>query len=90
MCHVGCIQVCLEGQISRNSALQSLQMGRQPPGDQIPWKFCQVFRDTDFPSLSGARVVRIAVHPSALRVSNLISFVLVYNFLLICKDSCYP
>ncbi|XP_008450325.2 RNA cytidine acetyltransferase 1-like isoform X2 [Cucumis melo] len=61
------IQVCLEGQISRNSALQSLQMGRQPPGDQIPWKFCQVFRDTDFPSLSGARVVRIAVHPSALR-----------------------
>ncbi|TYK10177.1 RNA cytidine acetyltransferase 1-like [Cucumis melo var. makuwa] len=62
------IQVCLEGQISRNSALQSLQMGRQPPGDQIPWKFCQVFRDTDFPSLSGARVVRIAVHPSALRV----------------------
>ncbi|XP_031736892.1 RNA cytidine acetyltransferase 1 isoform X4 [Cucumis sativus] len=50
------IQVCLEGQISRNSALQSLQMGRQPPGDQIPWKFCQVFKDTDFPSLSGAHV----------------------------------
>lgn len=64
----GCIQVCLEGQISRNSALQSLQMGRQPPGDQIPWKFCQVFKDTDFPSLSGAHVVSIAVHPSALRV----------------------
>ncbi|XP_031736888.1 RNA cytidine acetyltransferase 1 isoform X3 [Cucumis sativus] len=61
------IQVCLEGQISRNSALQSLQMGRQPPGDQIPWKFCQVFKDTDFPSLSGAHVVSIAVHPSALR-----------------------
>lgn len=60
------IQVCLEGQISRSSALKSLEWGCQPPGDQIPWKFCQVFRDTNFPSLSGARVVRIAVHPSTL------------------------
>ncbi|KAK9292212.1 hypothetical protein L1049_020174 [Liquidambar formosana] len=60
------IQVCLEGQISRNSALQSLRMGRQPSGDQLPWKFCEEFRDTNFPTLSGARIVRIAVHPSAL------------------------
>lgn len=62
------IQVCLEGQISRQSAIQSLSHGHQPCGDQIPWKFCEQFRDTVFPSLSGARIVRIATHPSAMRL----------------------
>ncbi|KAM7473510.1 hypothetical protein LguiB_020753 [Lonicera macranthoides] len=62
------IQVCLEGQISRNSAIRSLSDGHQPHGDQIPWKFCEQFRDTVFPSLSGARIVRIATHPSAMRL----------------------
>ncbi|OVA17017.1 GNAT domain [Macleaya cordata] len=65
------IQVCLEGQISQKSAMKSLSDGHQPFGDQIPWKFCEQFRDTMFPSLSGARIVRIAVHPSAMRVSSL-------------------
>ncbi|CAJ2676937.1 unnamed protein product [Trifolium pratense] len=62
------VQVCLEGQISRQSAIQSLSHGHQPSGDQIPWKFCEQFRDTVFPSLSGARIVRIATHPSAMRL----------------------
>ncbi|KZV17283.1 hypothetical protein F511_27535 [Dorcoceras hygrometricum] len=62
------IQVCLEGQISRKSAIKSLSEGHQPFGDQIPWKFCEQFRNTDFPSLSGARIVRIATHPSAMRL----------------------
>ncbi|XP_057962502.1 RNA cytidine acetyltransferase 2-like [Malania oleifera] len=62
------IQVCLEGQISRKSAIKSLSDGHQPFGDQIPWKFCEQFRDTVFPSLSGARIVRIATHPSAMRL----------------------
>ncbi|XAR57323.1 tRNA(Met) cytidine acetyltransferase [Bertholletia excelsa] len=62
------IQVCLEGQISRKSAMRSLSEGHQPFGDQIPWKFCQQFNDTVFPSLSGARIVRIATHPSAMRL----------------------
>jgi hypothetical protein len=62
------IQVCLEGQISRQSAIQSLSNGNQPSGDQIPWKFCEQFRDTVFPSLSGARIVRIATHPNAMEV----------------------
>ena len=48
--------------------MKSLSEGRAPSGDQIPWKFCEQFQDNVFPSLSGARVVRIAVHPSALRV----------------------
>lgn len=29
----------------------------------IPWTISQQYQDTDFPSLSGARIVRIAVHP---------------------------
>ncbi|XP_021758990.1 RNA cytidine acetyltransferase 1-like [Chenopodium quinoa] len=62
------IQVCLEGQISLKSALRSLSDGRSPHGDQIPWKFCEQFRETVFPSLSGARIVRIATHPSAMRL----------------------
>ncbi|KAL2907286.1 RNA cytidine acetyltransferase 1 [Bienertia sinuspersici] len=62
------IQVCLEGQISQKSALRSLSDGRSPHGDQIPWKFCEQFRDTVFPSLSGARIVRIATHPGAMRL----------------------
>ncbi|KAH6808223.1 GNAT acetyltransferase [Perilla frutescens var. frutescens] len=62
------IQICFEGQISRKSALRSLSDGHQPFGDQIPWKFCEQFRDTVFPSLSGARIVRIATHPSAMRL----------------------
>ncbi|XWS33239.1 hypothetical protein CRYUN_Cryun22dG0064400 [Craigia yunnanensis] len=62
------IQVSLEGQISRKSAIKSLSDGYQPHGDQIPWKFCEQFRDAVFPSLSGARIVRIATHPSAMRL----------------------
>ncbi|KAI8540711.1 hypothetical protein RHMOL_Rhmol08G0006900 [Rhododendron molle] len=62
------LQVCLEGQISRKSAMKSLTEGHQPFGDQIAWKFCEQFRDTVFPSLSGARIVRIATHPSAMRL----------------------
>ncbi|TQD93820.1 hypothetical protein C1H46_020592 [Malus baccata] len=62
------IQVCLEGKISRDSAMKSLSDGHQPSGDQIPWKFCEQFQDTVFPSLSGARIVRIATHPSAMKI----------------------
>ncbi|XP_051114910.1 RNA cytidine acetyltransferase 1-like [Andrographis paniculata] len=62
------IQISFEGQISRESATESLRNGRQPSGDQIPWKFCEVFKDPVFPSLSGARIVRIATHPNAMRL----------------------
>ncbi|KAK4430637.1 RNA cytidine acetyltransferase 1 [Sesamum alatum] len=62
------IQISFEGQISRKSSKKSLSSGNQPSGDQIPWKFCQQFRDTVFPSLSGARIVRIATHPNAMRL----------------------
>ncbi|KAK4790926.1 hypothetical protein SAY86_031339 [Trapa natans] len=62
------IQICLEGKISRKSVMRSLSDGHQPFGDQIPWKFCEQFQDPVFPSLSGARIVRIATHPSAMRL----------------------
>ncbi|PKA51042.1 UPF0202 protein [Apostasia shenzhenica] len=62
------IQVCLEGQISQRSAIKNLSEGHSPFGDQIPWKFCEQFQDSEFPSLSGARIVRIAAHPNALRL----------------------
>lgn len=55
--------MALEGAISKKSANSSLARGEMPQGDLIPWTIGQQFQDPDFPSLSGARVVRIAVHP---------------------------
>ncbi|XP_040266633.1 RNA cytidine acetyltransferase [Bufo bufo] len=57
------IQVCLEGEISRQSIMSSLSRGKKASGDLIPWTVSEQFQDPDFGSLSGARVVRIAVHP---------------------------
>lgn len=45
--------------------MRSLRAGHQPSGNQIPWKFYEQFQDDDFPSLSGARIVRVAAHPDA-------------------------
>uniref|UniRef100_A0A915KZF8 RNA cytidine acetyltransferase n=1 Tax=Romanomermis culicivorax TaxID=13658 RepID=A0A915KZF8_ROMCU len=56
-------QVCLEGEISKSSVSESLSQGKRPSGDMIPWTVAQQFQDNDFPSLSGARIVRIATHP---------------------------
>uniref|UniRef100_A0A7R9TSQ7 RNA cytidine acetyltransferase n=2 Tax=Prasinoderma coloniale TaxID=156133 RepID=A0A7R9TSQ7_9VIRI len=58
------VQVCLEGQISKASALKSLERGALAPhGDLIPWTVSNQFRDGAFAGLSGARIVRIATHP---------------------------
>ncbi|XP_043938781.1 RNA cytidine acetyltransferase [Protopterus annectens] len=57
------IQVCLEGEISRQSILSSLSRGKKASGDLIPWTVSEQFQDPDFGSLSGGRIVRIAVHP---------------------------
>ncbi|XP_018112865.1 RNA cytidine acetyltransferase [Xenopus laevis] len=57
------VQVCLEGEISRQSILSSLSRGKKASGDLIPWTVSEQFQDPDFGSLSGGRVVRIAVHP---------------------------
>jgi N-acetyltransferase 10 len=57
------VQICMEGQIARKSALAALSRGVRASGDLIPWVVSQQFQDDDFASLSGARVVRIATHP---------------------------
>ncbi|BGP27878.1 nucleolus protein [Rhodotorula toruloides] len=57
------VQVALEGNISKQSVLDNLSRGKMAGGDLIPWTITQQFQDDDFASLSGARVVRIAVHP---------------------------
>ncbi|MGH0156896.1 UNVERIFIED_CONTAM: hypothetical protein FKN15_032558 [Acipenser sinensis] len=56
-------QVCLEGEISRQSILNSLSRGKKASGDLIPWTVSEQFQDPEFGSLSGGRVIRIAVHP---------------------------
>ncbi|KAF2435859.1 putative nucleolar ATPase Kre33 [Tothia fuscella] len=57
------VQVALEGQISRESVMNSLSRGQRPSGDLIPWLVSQQFQDEEFAGLSGARVVRIATNP---------------------------
>ena len=57
------IQLALEGQISKRSMAASLAAGQRGGGDLIPWVVSQQFQDTEFASLSGGRVVRIATNP---------------------------
>lgn len=57
------IQVALEGEISSQSVMNSLSRGKKAFGDLIPWTVSEQFQDHDFGSLSGGRIVRIAVHP---------------------------
>lgn len=61
------VQVSLEGEISKASAQASLAAGQMPQGDLIPWTIGQQFQDSEFPRLSGARIMRIAVHPDLNR-----------------------
>lgn len=60
---IAVIQVCLEGEISRQSILHNLSRGKKASGDLIPWTVSEQFQDMEFGSLSGGRVVRIAVNP---------------------------
>jgi N-acetyltransferase 10 len=62
------IQVALEGQISKESVLNSLSRGQRAGGDLIPWIVSQQFQDENFAGLSGARVVRIATNPEYVRM----------------------
>lgn len=57
------IQVALEGSITRQVILNSFARGKCEAGDLIPMVVAQQFQEEEFASLSGARVVRIAVHP---------------------------
>lgn len=58
------IQVALEGKISRKTVEAQLARGHRSAGDLIPWTISQQFGDSKFAQLSGARIVRVAVHPA--------------------------
>jgi len=58
------VQVALEGKISRKAVEAQLSRGHRSAGDLIPWTISQQFGDSNFAQLSGARIVRVAVHPS--------------------------
>jgi len=62
------VQISLEGRISRTAARHGLKRGFRAAGDLIPWTLSQQFQDDNLPSLSGARVVRVATHPAAQRM----------------------
>jgi N-acetyltransferase 10 len=62
------VQVALEGQISRESVMNSLSRGQRASGDLIPWLVSQQFQDDEFAGLSGARVVRIATNPEYINM----------------------
>ncbi|KAL9955538.1 hypothetical protein ACROYT_G036875 [Oculina patagonica] len=57
------LQVCLEGDISKSTIMNSLSRGKRASGDLIPWTISQQFNDHNFAGLSGGRIVRIATHP---------------------------
>jgi N-acetyltransferase 10 len=59
------VQVALEGKVSRKAVEAQLARGQRSAGDLIPWTISQQFGDSNFARLSGARIVRVAVHPSA-------------------------
>ncbi|CAJ1456720.1 unnamed protein product [Effrenium voratum] len=61
------IQICIEGALSQETVKASLKRGLRPSGDLIPWTMTQHFLHDSFGQLSGARVVRIATHPSLQR-----------------------
>ena len=62
------IQVAFEGLISQKSVQSEISRGNKASGDLIPWTISQQFSDSEFPSLSGARVVRIATHPDVQKM----------------------
>ncbi|PFH37489.1 ATPase (DUF699) protein [Besnoitia besnoiti] len=62
------IQVSIEGSLSKQAIQQALGRGLRPSGDLIPWTLAQQFVGEDFGALTGARVVRIACHPSLQRL----------------------
>lgn len=59
------VQVAFEGKISQKIVHSELARGSTPSGDLIPWTLSQQYNDSEFPRLSGARVVRIATNPDA-------------------------
>ncbi|CAI2319003.1 unnamed protein product [Caenorhabditis sp. 36 PRJEB53466] len=57
------VQVCLEGRLDSDKMENGLERGKRAAGDLLPWTVSQQFMDKQFGTLSGGRIVRVAVHP---------------------------
>ncbi|VBB26061.1 unnamed protein product [Acanthocheilonema viteae] len=57
------IQLAMEGALSSATVCDNMGRGKRAAGDLLPWTVSQQFMDKEFPALSGARIIRIAVHP---------------------------
>jgi len=73
----------LEGKVSHQSASEALKRGKRAAGDLIPWTISGCFQDEQFPSLAGARIVRIATHPDYQSVISNFFFLKLYASILI-------
>lgn len=62
------LQIAFEGFISRQSVQSELMKANKASGDMIPWTISQQFNDSEFATLSGARIVRIATHPDVQKM----------------------
>jgi N-acetyltransferase 10 len=62
------IQVALEGQISKQTIINSLSRGQRTDGDMIPQLVAMQFQDPEFAGLSGGRIVRIATSPEYIKM----------------------
>ncbi|KAL0231652.1 hypothetical protein GEMRC1_011056 [Eukaryota sp. GEM-RC1] len=60
------LHISLEGEIQREEVSKQLLSGERKAGDLIPWTISQNCLVEDFATLSGARVVRIAVNPAVM------------------------
>uniref|UniRef100_A0A0R3RVQ4 RNA cytidine acetyltransferase n=1 Tax=Elaeophora elaphi TaxID=1147741 RepID=A0A0R3RVQ4_9BILA len=57
------VQLAMEGALSSATVCDNMGRGKRAAGDLLPWTVSQQFMDKEFPTLSGARIIRIAVHP---------------------------
>lgn len=80
------IQVCLEGEISKNSVVEGFTRGKRASGDLIPWTIAQQYQDPDFACLSGARIVRIATHPDYQGVAQYLGFFGTFFYYIVFAD----
>lgn len=68
-----CLQVSVEGALSRQAIQQALGRGLRPSGDLLPWTLAQQFVDEDFGSLTGVRTPegdRRGLHAEVTRFRN--------------------
>ena len=62
------IQVCYEGELSKDHLARQLTHGQRSSGDLIPWTIAQTYQDYAFGKMSGVRIVRLATHPDYQRM----------------------